>query len=94
MAMCDESKTVKINSINEDSVIQTIHLPSSVNQIEFINKQMSLVMHNMDQNRFYVVDMDYPKKELPEMHSNVRFNLFRQLIQGSEDEQKSCIHLL
>lgn len=53
-----------------------------------------MVLHNRIQNNFYVIDMDYPRAEHEETASSIRFNIYRQMIQGNEEEQISCIQFL
>ena len=70
-------------------------MPNSVDQIEIIDDFKCMVLHNKSQDHFYVVDMDFPSQKYTFKTSNsVKFNIFRQLVQGNELEQLSCIEFL
>lgn len=95
MASCDENKTVCITSLNEQQKIKQYNLRHQVHSIAFLPKFKCMTMYNKNKKYFQVVDMDYPCKRddvLP--GTSIKYNILKQLVQGSEDEQLSCIEFL
>ena len=87
MASSDDSKKVQITSLNEQRSIKTFNLHHSVNQMAFINQTKSLALYSRKKNYFQIVDMDYPSRDdTSKTASSIKFNIFRQLVQGSEKE--------
>ena len=70
-------------------------MPCFIDQIEFIDDRKCLVLFNKEKGNVFTVDMDFPSSQnVDKTSSSVKFNIFRQFIQGNEEEQLSCIEYL
>lgn len=54
-----------------------------------------MALYNQAKMFFHIVDMDFPKiSDKKNSSSSIKFNIFRQMMMGTEDESISCIEFL